>query len=186
MLPALLGKADLGAVLLRLEPADERTLINRIKALAPLVQRADAALIIDSYPEIVARAGADGCHLSDIEALRAAAPAIKPGRILGAGGLVTRHDAMTAGEIADYVMFGEPDANGTRPAFAAIRERVEWWAELFEVPCVAWAENLSEVEQLCAAGADFVALGGLVFADPRQSAAALTEAARLASAQAPA
>ena len=33
---------------------------------------------------------------------------------------------------ADYVMFGEPDGTGARPAFAAIEERVAWWAEVFE------------------------------------------------------
>ena len=34
---------------------------------------------------------------------------------------------------ADYVMFGEPDENGARPAFAAVEERVAWWAEVFEI-----------------------------------------------------
>ena len=40
---------------------------------------------------------------------------------------------------ADYVMFGEPDADGARPPFEAIVERVEWWAEVFQIPCVAYA-----------------------------------------------
>ena len=47
---------------------------------------------------------------------------------------------MLAGEAgADYVMFGEPDRRGGRPPFDAIVERVEWWAELFELPCVGYA-----------------------------------------------
>ncbi len=166
-LPDLLERADVAAVLLRLASGDERTLTNRVKAIARVVQSKDVALLIDGHPDIAARAGADGCHLSDTEALQAAAPSIKPARILGAGGLTTRHDAMVAGEIADYVMFGEPDAEGTRPSFAAVLERVAWWAEVFEVPCVAWASLASEVEELCAAGADFVALGDAVFTDPR-------------------
>ena len=45
--------------------------------------------MVEGHPEIVARAGADGCHISDIAALRAAAAALKPARILGAGGLAT-------------------------------------------------------------------------------------------------
>jgi len=59
---------------------------------------------------------------------------------------------------ADYVMFGEPD-NGERPAFAAIEERVAWWAEVFEAPCVAFAAGPDEVTPLVTAGADFIALG---------------------------
>ncbi len=183
----LLGKADIAAVLLRLLPADERTLTNRVKAICPPIQALGVAVIIENHPEIVARSGADGCHLSDIAALEAAVPSIKPQRILGAGGLVTRHDAMSAGELgADYVMFGEPDGNGERPSFAAVIERISWWAEVFEIPCVAWAEQLPEVEELCAAGADFIALGDAVFADPRGAATALAEAASRLMARTPA
>ena len=75
-------------------------------------------------------------------------------------------------------MFGEPDATGRRPSFAAVAERVAWWAELFEVPCVGFAVAPSEVEPLAAAGADFVAVGEWVFADARGCAAAIVEAAR--------
>jgi len=187
VLPGLLAAADVAAVLLRLLPADERSLTNRVKALAPGVQASGVALIVDGHSDIVARAGADGAHLSDIEALRAAAPALKPSRIVGAGGLKTRHDSMTAGEIGvDYVMFGEPDVDGVRPSFGAILDRVEWWAELFEIPCVAWAGDIAEIEELCAAGADFIALGDAVFSDPRGGVAALADAAKRLAARAPA
>jgi thiamine-phosphate pyrophosphorylase len=60
---------------------------------------------------------------------------------------------------ADFVLFGEPDANGRRPGLPAIVERVEWWSELFVIPCIAYAAKLDEMEELVAAGADFVALG---------------------------
>ena len=79
---------------------------------------------------------------------------------------------------ADYVMFGEPDAGGRRPAFDAVTERVAWWAELFEVPCVGFAAGLDEVEPLAAAGADFIAVGDCVFADRRGCAVAMADAAR--------
>ena len=66
----------------------------------------------------------------------------------------SRDDAMTAAEEgADYVLFGEPDKDGERPSFDAIMERVEWWAELFQVPCVAFAASADEVAPLAAAGA---------------------------------
>ena len=65
-----LAGADIAAVLLRLAPADERSMINRVKALAPLVQDKGAALLIEGHPEIVARAGADGAHLAGVDALQ--------------------------------------------------------------------------------------------------------------------
>ncbi len=166
-------------MLLRLAAADDRTLINRAKALAPAVQDQGAALVLDGHPEIVARAGADGAHLAGIDALNAALTTLKPTRIAGCGGLNSRHDAMLAAEAgADYVMFGEPDAAGRRPAFEAITERVAWWAEVFEAPCIGFAGSLDEIEPLAGAGADFVALGDWVFSEARGCAGAVGEAAR--------
>jgi len=188
-LPAALQAGDIAAVLLRLADADERTLINRVKAIAPAVQQRDIALLLDGRPEIVARAGADGAHLTGIAALTAALPALRPDRIAGAGGLRSRHDAMLAGEAgADYVMFGEPPPHppphageeterAGRPPAAAVVERVSWWAEVFEVPCVGYAAAADEVLPLAQAGADFVALGDWIWTHPTGPAAAIAEAA---------
>jgi len=185
LLAPALAAADVAAVLLRLPAADERTLINRVRELAPLVQARGVALLIDGRPDLVARAGADGVHLSGIAAVQEAIGTLKPDRIVGAGGLESRHDAMVAAEAgADYVMFGEPDAAGKRPSFEAIRERVEWWAEVFEVPCVAYAASLTEVGPLAAA--EFVALGPCVLSDPRGPAAAVAEALQRLTAETPA
>src|SRR5947209_10519666 len=171
-----LAAADIAAVLLRLAPADDRSLIKRIKALAPLVQESGAALLLDGHAEIAARAGADGAHVSGSDAIAEALSALKPERIVGAGGLQSRHDAMTAGEAgADYVLFGEPDQNGHRPKLDAIVERVQWWAEVFEPPCVGYAAALDEVGLLTAAGADFILLGNAVWSDPRGAIAALND-----------
>lgn len=172
-LAGALAAADVAAVLLCLAAADDRSLINRVKALAPVAQEKGAALMLDGYPEIVARAGADGAHLAGIDALHAALATLKPARIAGCGALASRHDAMLAAEAgADYVMFGEPDQSGRRPSFEAITERVAWWAEVFEVPCVGFAAALDEVEPLAAAGADFVALGDWAMRDARACAEA--------------
>lgn len=170
--------ADVAAVLLRLEGAGERELVNRVKALASLVQETGAALVLDGHADIAARAGADGAHLTGVAAFTATVASLKPARIAGCGGLHTRDDAMAAGENgADYVMFGEPEPDGRRPSFAAILERVEWWAEVFEIPCVGFAATPDEVGPLAAAGADFVALGEYIWDDPRGPAAAVADAA---------
>jgi thiamine-phosphate pyrophosphorylase len=176
-LEAAMAAGDIAAVLLRLADADERTQINRAKALGRIVQDKDAALLIDGHAELVARAGADGAHLAGIAAFTEALETLKPERIAGAGDLETRHDAMLAAEQgADYVMFGEPDAGGHR-AFDAIEERVAWWNEVFEAPCVGFAASAGEVAPLVKAGADFVALSDWVWADPRGAAVCVAEAA---------
>jgi thiamine-phosphate pyrophosphorylase len=165
--------------LLRLPETDERGRVNHVKAVAPTVQGKGAALLLDGHPDLAARAGADGAHLSGLEALQAALPTLKPERIAGCGGLETRHEAMVAAEAgADYVMFGEPDASGRRPSFDAIAQRVAWWAEVFEIPCVGFAASLDEVEPLAAAGADFIAVGDCVFGAGDGAAAAIADAAR--------
>jgi thiamine-phosphate pyrophosphorylase len=177
-LDAVLETTDIAALLLRLDESDERTLINRVKAVAAVAQRRDVALLLDGSPELVARTGADGAHLTGIEALKAALPLLKPDRIAGAGGLRSRHDAMLAGEaLADYVMFGEADRRGSRPPFEAITERLTWWSELFVSPCVGYAATLDEIAPLVQAGADFVALGDWIWTQTDRPAAVVAKAA---------
>ena len=176
-LPGLLAAADVAAVLLRLKPTDQRTMISRVKTLAPIIQNAGAALLLDGHVELVARAGADGAHLNGLAALEDALPSLKPDRIAGVGGLATRHDSMAAGESgADYVLFGEPDAKGQRPSVEAIAERLQWWDELFEPPCVGFAVSCEEAKEFATAGADFVLVGDFIWADPRGAKSALTDA----------
>jgi len=175
-LPGLLQAADIAAVLMRLKPSDPRSMISRVKAIAPAIQSSGAALLLDGNAELVARSGADGAHLTGLAAMREALPTLKPDRIAGVGGLPTRHESMAAGEAgADYVLFGEPDAQGERPSQEAIAERLQWWAELFEPPCVGYATSREEVDAFVLAGADFILVDDLIWSDPRGSAAALAE-----------
>jgi hypothetical protein len=117
-LASALAAADVAAVLLRLAPVDQRTMITRAKTLAPVIQAGGAAALLDGQSlggqlELVARSGADGAHVTGIAAMEDALPSLKPDRIIGVGGLATRHDSMAAGEAgADYVLFGERDAKG--------------------------------------------------------------------------
>jgi len=173
-----MAAGDIAAVLLRLAEADERSQINCAKALGPIVQDRGAALLLGGHADLVARAGADGAHLGGLAAFTAALEQLKPERIAGVGRLTTRHDAMTAAEAgADYVMFGEPDDTGERPSFAAIEERIAWWAEVFEAPCVGYAASLDEIAAQVTAGAEFIALGDWLWRDPRAIAATLARAA---------
>jgi thiamine-phosphate pyrophosphorylase len=176
-LPSLLGAADIAAVLLRLKPSDPRTLISRVKTLAPIIQNKGAALLLEGHVDLVARAGADGAHVSGLAALEEALPALKPDRIAGVGHLATRHDAMTAGEMgADYVLFGEPGEKGQRPSMAAICDRLAWWDELFELPSVAFAAAPEEVVAFARAGADFILAADFIWTASEGPVAALRAA----------
>jgi thiamine-phosphate pyrophosphorylase len=174
LLEEALDVADIAALLMRFETEDERTLSRDLKRLFPAVQERDVAVLLDGAVELALRSNADGAHLTGIEALQAGLKKLKPQRIAGAGGLATRHDAMLAGEAgADYLMFGEPDAGGNRPSLEAIIERLSWWSELFELPCVGFAGSMAEIASLAATGADFIALGDWIWSDARGPAAAL-------------
>jgi thiamine-phosphate pyrophosphorylase len=160
-----LAAAPVASALVRLAPGAE----GEAKAIvAPLLKATvgnECALILENDPRLAARLGADGVHVAGAgEALGEALDSLKPERIVGAGGLRLRDEAMTAGEMgADYVMFGEPRGGGPAMALELLLERVGWWAEIFETPCVAFAETIEAAGRLATAGADFVALEGAVW-----------------------
>jgi thiamine-phosphate pyrophosphorylase len=175
---ATLAACDIACVLLRTEAHDDGDRKKIIRALAPIAQAHGAACLIANEPQLAVRADADGVHMEATgERLKAALSALQPNRIVGAGGLTTRDAAMTAGEAGvDYLMFGAPDC--VEP-HASIVERVAWWAEIFNVPCVGYAHDLVGAADLVRAGADFIALGDAVFSDPRGAPAALRDAAAI-------
>jgi thiamine-phosphate pyrophosphorylase len=57
----------------------------------------------------------------------------------------------------------------------AIFERLAWWAELFEPPCVGYAATGEEARDFVAAGADFILVGDMIWADSRGPATALAD-----------
>ncbi|MFG1418724.1 thiamine phosphate synthase [Xanthobacter sp. V0B-10] len=130
----------------------------RLRALAAPLQEQGCAVLVEDLPDLVADAGLDGLHAGDAAMLAASLGRLKPSGIVGAGGIEGRHAAMEAGESgADYVMFGPIAGSGAD--FAHTCALVEWWSELFEVPCAAVASSDTEVMELARAGADFIALG---------------------------
>jgi thiamine-phosphate pyrophosphorylase len=164
----MLEAGDVACVLARIAPEAEGDAKKIASRLVEIAAAAGVALLIDNDPRLAARVGADGAHISMSGALLSEALAsLKPERIVGAGLLRTRDDAMTAGEAgADYVMFGEPRRDGFTPPAEETIERVAWWAEIFEPPCVGYAATLADVGPLAEAGADFVAIGDAIWSAP--------------------
>jgi thiamine-phosphate pyrophosphorylase len=98
-------------------------------------------------------------------------------RSVGVAGLKARHDAMEAAELgADYVMFGETRPDGSIPTLEMVLERAEWWAELFNTPCVAFASEKAHIAPLVATGAEFIGLGVQSFDHPDGIAAVIGQA----------
>ncbi len=169
---------DVAAVVLRLAQADERGRIEAVKRLAGPVQANNVALVVEASAQVAMRGGADGVHLTDgPQAVAEARSGLRDARIIGAGFLRARHDAMDVGEAGvDYVMFGEPRPDGTTPPLAAVIERAGWWAEIFQTPCVAYAPDAASVAALAETGAEFVALGAWAFAEGQDIRALVGEA----------
>ncbi|MBV1706054.1 MAG: thiamine phosphate synthase [Hyphomicrobiales bacterium] len=178
---------DVACVLLRLRARDDQEAKKIVRAAADIVQPRGAALLLEAdagadSATLAMRANADGVHYGrglSQEFVEGAAK-LKPRRIVGLGGITSRDDAMVAGEAdVDYLMFGARDARGITPDHERTLELVTWWADIFNVPCVAYAHDLAEIVEYSKAGAEFVALGAAVFEDPRGVAAAMADARRL-------
>lgn len=176
-LEAALAAGDVACVFLQLATLAGSDIKKIMTTLVPLVQKHDAAALL-ADPSLAGRFDADGAHVAAPGAeLDAALAALKSAKakdekIVGVGGIASRHDAMLAGEAGvDYVMFGDPLADRGADA-----EMVAWWAEISTVPCVAFADTIAEVAPLTQAGADFIALGNAVWQNKDGAAAAVATA----------
>lgn len=177
LLDEALSSGSIGCVLLRWAPSEAAPMVSGLRSLVAAVQIHGVAALVDNDTRLVADVDADGVHVAGSgDALIRALRDLKP-RIVGAGRLDLRDDAMTAGEQdVDYVMFGDDSPDSALPPFDERLERVAWWAEIFQVPCVACAHARSEIEAFAAHGAEFVALGDLIWNDPRGPGPALRDA----------
>jgi len=123
------------------------------RQLLDIARPRDVALLVENDVALAKHVGADGVHIIGDEAIyETARNELGDEAIVGAGCGVSRHTALALGEAgADYVAI-----EGSEPVRG---EMVAWWAEIVEVPCVAWTPaTLDEARELARAGADFVAV----------------------------
>jgi thiamine-phosphate pyrophosphorylase len=161
-LAAALAAVQIASVLIT--PAEDAVLdAASAKPLVELAQRAGAAALIADDAGLAKALRADGVHLSismDPPATYAEARRILgPRAIVGVDAGISRDDAMSVAEDgAEYVAFGAPlDLSDLDRARARRAELIAWWAEIFEVPCVAFdVESAEAAAELARAGADFV------------------------------
>ena len=148
--------------------------------LIPLAQAHDTAALVAEDSRIAGRAKADGVHVSSgVDDLKAAIKSFKPSRIVGAGGLKTRHEAMEAGELdVDYVFFGLLDRPEDPETHPKSLDLAEWWVPLFDAPAVIMAgSSLESVREAAQTGAEFVAVRHAIWSSPDVAAAMLAAAA---------
>ncbi len=144
----------------------------RLAPVRAVCAQAGTACLVRDHVGLALEIGADGVHLgggaADVAARRAV---LGRDRILGLSCGRSRDAAMTAGEAgADYVGFGDL---GQRPGHEVF-ELLEWWSELFVLPCLAEAAMAEgDCAALARAGADFVSADASTWTDPADAAAAV-------------
>ena len=160
-LQAAFEQATVAAVLIR-PKAGDRLGAGEVKPLVDLAQDQGAAAILYDDADLAKTLRADGVHvpagLNVREHVEAARAILGPDASIGVDAGGSRHAAMEAGEAgAEYVAFGLAEAS--EEARTDRDTLVAWWADIFEVPCVAL--DIATADEVAAAdrnGADFAGL----------------------------
>lgn len=170
-LEAALEAGAVAALLVRQDGREEET-VRMLEVLQSLAQERNVAVILAAPEELAQRLGADGVEVSNRADYDVARKRLGAAAIVGADCAQSRHFAMEMAEAgADYVGF----ANGAEGGL----DLVEWWGELFEVPCVA----LDPVEpeqagKLARLGADFLRPAEAMWASPASAREVVSQTLR--------
>lgn len=162
--------ALIAAFQFRVKGVDQHAAAALAAPLQAICAAHDVAFIVNDSVALTKRLKADGVHLGQEDGSpKEARDVLGREAQIGVTCHASRHLAMEAGEAgADYVAFGAffpsttkdkgPDAEVPEP------EILQWWASLFEIPCVAIGGITPEnCAPLVAAGADFLAVSGAVW-----------------------
>ena len=139
----------------------------------------DVAFIVNDSISLAKRLRADGVHLGQGDGdVKEARLELGPTAQIGVTCHNSRHLAMEAGEAgADYVAFGAfyPTTTKTVNHMAEL-ETLQKWSNVMEIPCVAIGGiTAGNAKPIIDAGADFIAVSGAVWHDPRGPAAAIAD-----------
>ena len=170
-----LDAGDVAALQIRLKGAPDETVLRAAEAILPVAQPRGVAVLMNDRMDLAKRAGCDGVHLGQGDGDPVAArKLLGPEATIGVTCHASRHLAMEAGEAgADYVAFGAFFPTDTKEVVhKAEPEILEWWSEMFEIPCVAIGGiTAANCAPLVRAGADFLAVIGAVWNHPEGPAA---------------
>ena len=185
-----LSGGDVASLIVTAPPGGESQFQKAAEALVPIAQARGTAALIHNETRIAARAGADGVHVdTGLADMRAARESLRGGRIVGAGGVNSRHEALEYGEAdPDYIFFGRLHGDSGDGIFPKALELAAWWSSVTVIPAIVMGgRNLASVEDAADNGIEFVALSAAVWNHPRGPRRAVAEAAdRLTSVREPA
>lgn len=172
-----LSAGDVAALQVRLKDVSDAEIERVTRAVLPVAQAHEVAVIMNDRPDLAAKLNCDGVHIGQDDAAYAEARrAVGPERMVGVTCHDSRHLAMEAAEAgADYVAFGAVFPTSTKDAPTPCElEVLTIWQETMQTPCVAiggiTAENCGPV---AAAGADFLAVSAYVWSHPQGPGAAV-------------
>jgi thiamine-phosphate pyrophosphorylase len=172
-LAAALAVGGIAGFVLPVDRADQQggSLAEQLAPLRAVCADHATAFLVREHVGLALEIGADGVHLGNAAAVQASRAALGSERILGVSCGRSRDAAMVAGEAgADYVGFGD----FAQRLGHELYELLEWWSELFVLPCLAEAATtVDDCAALVRAGADFVSAGESVWTDPAGAAAAV-------------
>ena len=160
----------------RVKDVDQHEAARLAAPLQEICAAHEVTFIVNDSVALAKRLGADGVHLGQGDGdVREAREALGREAQIGVTCHDSRHLAMAAGEAgADYVAFGAfyetlTKATEHRPE----PEILEWWQQLFELPCVAIGGITPEnAAPLVEAGADFLAVSSAVWSADEAAAVA--------------
>ena len=162
-----LDAGPVAAFQFRVKGLDEHEAARLAEPLQRICADREVAFIVNDSISLAKRLGADGVHLGQDDGSVADARArLGKAAQIGVTCHASRHLAMEAGEAgSDYVAFGAFFPSATKDTkHVAEAELLQWWARLFELPCVAiggiTAANCGPLVQ---AGADFLAVSHAVW-----------------------
>ncbi len=182
MLDAALAAAPIACVVIEGGPQSPLTAAIA-KPLIELVQRRRIAAFVANDTELARITKADGVHLlwsKDVaQRFSAARDELGVRFMIGADSGRSRHDAMLIAEAgADYVAFGIPPHVENRVVAEHRQfELINWWGEIFEIPCVAFdVASVEHATALADTGADFIGVrisNGVSAQDARELVASI-------------
>jgi thiamine-phosphate pyrophosphorylase len=162
-----LDAGPVAAFQFRVKDVPEHDAARLAEPLQRICADREVAFIINDSISLAKRLGADGVHLGqDDGSVADARSRLGKAAQIGVTCHASRHLAMEAGEAgADYVAFGAFFPSATKDTkHVAEPELLQWWATLFELPCVAIGGiTAANCAPLVAAGADFLAVSHAVW-----------------------
>jgi len=136
------------------------------EGIVAVAQSRGIAVMIANDSQIMGRSGADGLHVdTGNQDIKAAVEKFVPGKMIGAGNVKSRHNALVVGEMQpDYLFFGKLKGDTHDEAHPKNLALAEWWASMVEIPCIVMGgRKANSCIAVAKSGAEFVALSSAIF-----------------------